>query len=31
MISCDTNILFPAVEASHPDHALARSSWNRRR
>jgi uncharacterized protein len=24
MISCDTNILFPAVEASHPNHALAR-------
>ncbi len=24
MISCDTNILFPAVEASHPDHASAR-------
>src|SRR5688572_12561049 len=24
MISCDTNILFPAIEASHPDHAAAR-------
>lgn len=25
MTSCDTNILFPALEASHPDHAPARA------
>lgn len=24
MIACDTNILFPALEASHPNHAAAR-------
>jgi len=24
MIACDTNILFPALEASHPDHGKAR-------
>jgi len=25
MIACDTNILFPALEASHPDHGEARA------
>ena len=25
MIACDTNILFPALEASHPDHGAARA------
>lgn len=25
MIACDTNILFPALEASHADHAAARA------
>lgn len=25
MLSCDTNVLFPALEASHPHHARARS------
>jgi predicted nucleic acid-binding protein len=25
MIACDTNILFPALEASHPDHRAARA------
>jgi len=25
MIACDTNILFPALEASHPDHRKARA------
>jgi toxin-antitoxin system PIN domain toxin len=25
MTACDTNILFPALEASHPKHAAARS------
>ena len=25
MIACDTNILFPALEASHPHHAPARA------
>ncbi|MFM7289974.1 MAG: TA system VapC family ribonuclease toxin [Planctomycetia bacterium] len=25
MMACDTNILFPAIEASHRDHAAARS------
>lgn len=25
MIACDTNILFPALEASHPDHGVARA------
>ena len=24
-IACDTNILFPALEASHPDHGAARA------
>ena len=24
-IACDTNILFPALEASHPDHRAARA------
>ncbi len=25
MLACDTNILFPALEASHPQHAVARA------
>ena len=25
MLACDTNILFPAIEASHPQHAAARA------
>jgi predicted nucleic acid-binding protein len=25
MIACDTNVLFPALEASHPSHGLARA------
>ena len=25
MIACDTNILFPALEAAHPDHGAARA------
>ena len=25
LIACDTNILFPALEASHPDHGAARA------
>lgn len=25
MLACDTNVLFPAIEASHPQHAAARA------
>lgn len=25
MLACDTNVLFPAIEASHPQHASARA------
>ena len=25
MIACDTNVLFPALEASHPSHGPARA------
>lgn len=25
MLACDTNILFPAIEASHPQHAASRA------
>lgn len=25
MLACDTNVLFPAIEASHPQHAIART------
>jgi hypothetical protein len=28
MLACDTNILFPAIEASHPQHAAARRQAN---